>query len=312
MSSSSLDTVLEQGFRAWTRNLKISVPFILSLLVVGLIWTAYAIILALFVAIPAFYTAQLDLGVMGMHTLYTFLPYIEPYLIPVIASFVLVMIISMLVQSFFTSGAIGMSRSAAITGHASYEDMVNYGKLFAVRYFFLQIIYYIVILVGAVFTIPGILRLMGLQTYTPDTVIPNITPLLGGFGVWFIYSVIVTLLLSVMYYALVVDDRGIFSSVLASIKFFFANKAAVIILWVIIITVMVVLNMVDIVTMQFEYLATLWSAVTFIISVAVIPAVLTVWWTFLYIGKTGWTIHGTTENENGKEKGKEEKETVVE
>ena len=40
----------------------------------------------------------------------------------------------------------------------------------------------------------------------------------------------------------------------------------------------------------FEYLSILWSAVSTVLSIAVLPAVFTLWWTYLYMGKTGLDV----------------------
>jgi uncharacterized membrane protein len=104
---------------------------------------------------------------------------------------------------------------------------------------------------------------------------------------WITYGIAVSIILTVSYYALVVDKLGPIQALKTGYRFFFNNKAAVVILWLLTIVAIVALNSISTLFAQFEYLSIIWSIITNVLGIVVIPAVFTLWWTFLYMGKTG-------------------------
>lgn len=284
--SISLETILNRGFITWTKNLKISLPFILSTIIIGIAWVAYAVIIAVLM-VPAL--SQLSFGPqMNQEEFMGLLSIIGPYIVPLVISLIIMWIITLLIQAFFTTGAIGMSKDAAINGRTSFEEMINSGKKHFFNYFLLQIIYYLITLTGVVFVLPGILQINNFTD--PESILPALPVLLVGIGLWIIYSIIVTLILSLTYYALVVDNLGPVKALKTGYRFFFNNKGSVVVLWLVIIAIVVALNVVGAIFTPFESLSVLWSFISTIISVVVVPAVITIWWTFLYMGNTGWEI----------------------
>lgn len=284
--SISIETVINRGFTAWTKNLKISIPFILYVILIGIIWVVFTVLFMVSI-IPSL--SQLSFGPnMGQEQLTELVTVLTPYAALFAVGVVIITLVSMLIQAFFISGAIGMAKDAALTGRTSYEEIVNSGKTHAINYFLLEILYYLIILVGIVFVIPGILQTGDLTN--PDALMQNL-PLLGaGFAAWFIYGIVVSIILSVTYYALVVDKLGPIESLKTGVKFFMNNKAAVVILWLVTIVIVAVFNLASALFSPFETLSAIWSVVSTVVSIAVIPAIITVWWTFLYMGKTGWDI----------------------
>ncbi|WP_232216883.1 DUF7847 domain-containing protein [Methanohalobium evestigatum] len=270
--------------------MKISLPFILSTIIIGIAWVAYAVIIAVSMIPALSQTSQLSFGPqMNQEEFMELLSMISPYIVPLVISLIIMWIITLLIQAFFTTGAIGMSKDAAINGRTSFEEMINSGKKHFFNYFLLQIIYYLITLAGVVFVLPGILQINNFTD--PESILPALPALLVGIGLWIIYSIIVTLVLSLTYYALVVDTLGPVNALKTGYRFFFNNKGSVVVLWLVIIAIVVALNVMGGIFTPFETLSVLWSFISTIISVVVVPAVITIWWTILYMGNTGWEIH---------------------
>ncbi|AEH60675.1 conserved hypothetical protein [Methanosalsum zhilinae DSM 4017] len=274
--SISIEEVLNRGFSAWTKNLKISVPFILAALVVGIMWIAY---MALFViAVMPSLIVDPNMVVEAL----------RPYLLPFGVGVLVIILISMLIEAFFTAGAIGMAKDVALNGRTSYEEMINSGKTHFFNYFLLQILFYLITLVGAIFVIPGILQIGDITNF--DAIIQNLLVIGAGFVLWIIYGIFVSIILAVSYYALVVDKIGPIQAIKTSYRFFMNNKAAVVILWLLTVVVVIALSFIGMLFGFNETLAIIWSVISTIVSIVVIPAVFTLWWTFLYMGKTGHDV----------------------
>ncbi|AEH61177.1 conserved hypothetical protein [Methanosalsum zhilinae DSM 4017] len=272
----TIEEVLNRGFKAWTKNLKISVPFILAALVVGIMWIAY---MALFViAVMPSLIVDPNMVVEAL----------RPYLLPFGVGVLVIILISMLIESFFTAGAIGMAKDVTVNGRTSYEEMINSGKTHFFNYFLLYILFYLITLVGIIFVIPGILQIGDITNF--DAIIQNLLVIGAGFVLWIIYGIFVSIILAVSYYALVVDKLGPIQAIKASYRFFMDNKAAVVILWLLTVVVVIALSFIGMLFQFNETLAIIWSVISTIVSIVVIPAVFTLWWTFLYMGKTGHDV----------------------
>jgi hypothetical protein len=258
--------------------LKISVPFILSVIIIGIIWIAY---MFLFIAAVVPSVAPL----MAEPVISDIIEAITPHIVYLGGGFAILLIISSLIEVFFTAGAIGMAKDVALNGRTSYEEMINSGKTHFFNYFLLQILFYLIILTGVVFVLPGILQVGDLTN--PDAIMQNLLVLGVGFLLWITYGIAVSIILAVSYYALVVDNLGPIQALKTGYRFFLNNKAAVVILWLLTIVVVVALNSLGTLFASFEYLSIVWSVISTVLSIVVIPAVFTIWWTFLYMGKTG-------------------------
>lgn len=251
--SISLETVLNRGFITWTKNLKISLPFILSTIIIGIVWAAYAVLIVVSMIPSLSQFSQLSFGSqMNQEEFMELLSMISPYIVPLVISLIIMWIITLLIQAFFTTGAIGMSKDAAVNGRTSFEEMINSGKKHFFNYFLLQIIYYLITLAGVVFVLPGILQIYNFTD--PESILPALPALLVGIGLWVIYSIIVTLILSLTYYALVVDNLGPVKALKTGYRFFFNNKGSVVVLWLIIIAIVIALNVVGTIFTPFDSL----------------------------------------------------------
>jgi hypothetical protein len=157
-------------------------------------------------------------------------------------------------------------------------------------------LFYLIILAGVIFAIPGILQVGDLTNI--DAIMQNLLVLGAGFLLWIAYGIAVSIILTVSYYALVVDKLGPIQALKTGYRFFLNNKTAVVILWLLTIVVIIALNFLSTLFAQFEYLSIIWSIISTVLSIVVIPAVFTIWWTFLYMGKTGRVIHAGAQEDD--------------
>lgn len=276
--SITIEEVLSRGLVAWSKNLKISLPFILSVLIVGIVWISY-IFLFITAVVPSI--GPITAEPVMSHIIAA----LAPHIVLLGVGLLIVLVISLLVQAFFTAGAIGMAKDVAANGRTSYKEMINSGKTHFLNYFILQVLVYLVTLAGIIFLIPGILQIDNFINL--DAVMQSLLALGVGFALWVIYSIIISIILAVTYYALVVDKLGPIQAIKAGYRFFLNNKASVVILWLITIVAAIALNVIGVLFTPFEYLSNIWGVVSAVLSVVVLPAVFTLWWTFLYMGKTG-------------------------
>ena len=108
---------------------------------------------------------------------------------------------------------------------------------------------------------------------------------------WVIYLLILSILLAVFRYALVAENLGPIESMTASLDFFKKNKFDVILLFVIVIVLGVAFFIVDQVMGLIPVINIIWSFISMLISVIIIPPLTTVWWVRLYMVRTDKKIY---------------------
>ncbi len=270
--------LIGKGFEVWKRNLNLCFPFLLSLVFSIL---ALLPLLAAFLAIIGF---SGDISALESASPEELLSMLGDELFILIAAFLLVILIMSLISAFFTAGAIGMAKEALETGKSTTAAMWSQGRRHFWNMFIASIITTVITLAGMVFLLPGIIYLMP----SFDRGAQTIGMLVAGMVLLIVYILIVSLLLAVVPYALVVDSLGAVDAIKTSIDFFRYNKFDVFILWLVIIAISIGLQMIgssisagDAVTYQPL------AALTGIINILVFAPLSNVWWTRLYMGRTG-------------------------
>jgi hypothetical protein len=270
--------LIGKGFKTWKSNLNLCFPFLLNL-----VFSILAL-LPLAAAFLAILGSSEGLSSLESATPEELLSWVWDNLFALIAAFILVILIMAIISAFFTAGAIGMAKEALETGKSTTASMWLAGRTHFWNMFIASILMGIIVVAGAAFLLPGVFYLLPSFNPNPET----IALLVAGIMLLIIYALIISLLLAIVPYALVVDSLGAVNAIKASIGFFRYNKFDVFILWLVIVAISIGLQMIgssvstgDTVTYQPL------SIVTGIINLLVFAPLSTLWWTRLYMNRTG-------------------------
>ena len=278
-----LGSVIEKGIETWKKNLSICLPFVFSTIL-----TFAVAIIIIGGAILAVFPSLLSL-----------IPYLEnpdeipPYLISpllpqllqsigiITAAVILVVILGLLINAFFTAGAIGMAKEAAEKGRTNLSDMTDYGRRKFISLLFADIIVGLIALAGVVFVIPGVLYILpyitSLSEMPPEMVFPAIAIVGSGFMIMCIYIILVTILFALPRYAVVIDDIGAVEGVKKGFTFFMSHKLNVFLLWLVVFAIGMVAGLI---LGSIPYIG---QPVSMVVSVVVIQPLIVIWWSRLYL-----------------------------
>ncbi|MGM0770561.1 MAG: hypothetical protein ACQESU_03020, partial [Halobacteriota archaeon] len=215
----------------------------------------------------------------------------------VIAFGVLTMLVLAFIQAYFTAGAVGMAKAATESGHTTLSDMFRNGNDNVVSLFLAKIMVFLISLAGVVFIVPGALITedFGSLMSNPENAVVTSAILLFGFLLWVIYAAIVALVLSPMEFCLVVDKLDSMSGLKRAYVFFLENKMDVLLLFIVMISISVLNNLLGEALSVIESVGAVWAFISFILSIAVIQPLITVWWTRLYMSRSEKEIYDISE-----------------
>lgn len=282
-----ISTVISKGFETYTKNLSLSIPFILSIIVNFLI---FAIIL-----VGGFFTilgpsmSAFERAESPEEIYFTLMPLISQHVVDIILLVVVLILVSMFIGSFFMAGAIGMAKQATETGRSGLSTMMDAGKKNVMNLFLAEIFVFLLFMAGIIFLVPGAIQSDMGRLFTWDS--PGIIFFIAGGLIWALYMLILSIILAVFRYALVVEELGPVEGVFAGFQFFKAHKLNVFIIWIILIAIAVSLAIFDQIMGFIPFINIMWALVSLLINVAVIPALTTVWWVRLYMTGTDKKIY---------------------
>lgn len=277
-----LGSILRNGFDTWKKNLTICLPFVFSLIltsVVAVIIIGGAILVAVGPLLPSLTPYLTDSGEIPPEVIQQLLPQFLQHIDVIIAAVIITIILVLLINAFFTAGAIGMAKEATEKGRTSLSDMTDYGRRKFISLLFATIIVGLIALAGVVFLIPGVISLLPAITETP----PDVTNMAAfallflGFMIMLFYMLIVSIMFALPPYAVVIGGLGAVEGVKRGFKFFMTHKLDVFLLWLILIVVAVVAG---IILGTIPYIG-YW--VNLLVSVIVIQPLSVIWWSRLYL-----------------------------
>ncbi len=289
-----LGTILNKGYGTWSRNLNIALPFFLNtmfsfLIVMLLMFTLAAVFAASSMSDISSASAEEMMDLFGSLIL--------DNLLSVIAMVLIFVLLSIFIQSYFTAGAIGMARSALQTGHSSFSDMFLSGKENVVNLFLTKVLVIMLIFAGVVFLIPGILTAGELSELLSNPESAVLTSILLGFGVliWLFYIIVMSIVLSFVDFSLVLDRLDPISAIEKGLSFFMQNKLDVFILYVLMVSFSILINVIGELVSSIEVVSTVWALISFILSFAVIQPLIAVWFTRLYLNRNEREIYDVSD-----------------
>lgn len=296
--SQDIGAVINKGFDTWTKNLNISLPYILNLGINGLLGMLAFVIFVVVFVMPELSLISLDPANISPEQMIGVLSSVAvEHFKMIIASFVAIMILMMFIQSYFTAGAIGMSKVASETGDTQLSDMFLYGNQNVVNLFWTSILLALIMLAGIVFIVPGVLAVedFNLILSNPEETAGSSTIFAVGFLIWMLYVLVASIIFTIVKYALVVEKLDPIGALEVGFRFFMGNKLDVFLIWLILISISILIGIIGNAISSVPVLSTLWSFADIVISIAVIPPLTTVWWTRLYLSRTGRKLYDVNE-----------------
>ncbi len=283
-----LGKILSKGFETYTKNLNLSIPFIINVVITGLL--SVIMLFAGFFYIFGSSLSSLKNATTPQQAISIILPLVLHHIHEIVMLIIIYFLIVSFIESFFLAGAIGMAQQATETGKAELSTMIEAGKKNVVNLYLAEILVGLIYFAGVVFIVPGAMRI-NLDQILSFSDISAFLPLIGGFLLWAIYLVILSLVLAVFIYALVIDALSPIDGILAGFRFFTKHKFEVFMLWLIAGIIVIVLFIIEQVMGLIPVAKIIWPFINMIISIAVIPPLTTLWWVRLYMTRTDKKIY---------------------
>jgi len=199
----------------------------------------------------------------------------------VIVAIIITVILVLLINAFFTAGAIGMAKEATETSRTSLSDMKEYGKRKFISLLFADIIVGLIIFAGVVFLIPGILYALPVITTspepTPEVIMPAFAIFIIGMLLMSIYAIIVSIVFALPRYSVVIDDLRAIEGVKRGFNIFMKNKLDVFLLWLIALVISAIVSFI------LSLIPFIGQLLNLVISVIVIQPLIVIWWSRLYL-----------------------------
>jgi hypothetical protein len=273
-----IGALIGKGFGTWRDNLNLCLPFlysfVVSLMVIVPVLMAFALALVPLESLNSTFLEDMPNQLSNMQGALTSLA---------LALFLLVVLLS-LVSAFFTAGAIGMTRQALDKGKADTSAMLSAGKKHFGNMFLASILMGLMMMAGLIFLLPAALLLPPSLQPEPQAV----GLLVVGLVLLILYALSMSLVLAAVPYALVVDDLDAISAIKASINFFRFNKFDVFVLWLVVVAISIGLQMIgSSLTLGESASLQPLSAITGLVNLLVLAPLSNVWWTRLYMSRTG-------------------------
>ncbi len=282
-----ISKIISNGFGTYTRNLNLSIPFVLNVVVTGL----FSIIMLFvgFLYIFGYSLSSLESATAPEQVISTILPVISKHLFKILGLIIIYLLVVIFLQSFFMAGGIAMAQKATETGKSDLSIMIEAGKKNVVNLYLAEILVGLFAIAGIVLIIPGAMKI-DLNNLS-ETNTGAILLLAGGVFLWISYVIVLTLVLAVFSYALVIENLGPVEAVTTAFNFFTKHKSDVFLLWLIIGVIIVVLAIIGEMTRFIPAINVIWEIINMILSGIVIPPLTTVWWVRLYMTRTGKNIY---------------------
>ena len=283
----SINELLGRGFSLWRHNLNLCIPHLLGFLfsMMALFAGLMAVIFSGMLPLESLNeTALYD--VQNMQDMQMLSDQMEEYLagmqssdlmqigLAILAIFVLVA----LVDAFFAAGAIGMARQALEKGRSDTSAMWSAGKRHFLGMFLAELLMTLIILMGMALLLP----LLAADLESPGLLAVALVVIA------LFYALALTIILSTLPYALVLEGLSPVRALFASVDFFRYNKFDVAVLWLVVVALSLALQMLSgaFSTGDAGQGRPL-SAITGMISLLVLAPLSNLWWTGLYMSRKG-------------------------
>lgn len=292
----TLEKIFTKGFNTWIKNLNICIPLVINYVITLLIET-FAIVIII-VGILGININDEMLFTSNEEVIELFLSSVDGNLVFIAILAALYIIITMLTSSYFSAGAIGMCQSATSRGDTTIEDMISAGNKNFIHVFMANLLIGLMVFAGIVFMVPGGLLIgNNIDTIEAGQLGLGIIFFIMGLFIWVIYIIILSVILSMVMYAIIIERIGALEGIHKGYQFFMDNKLSVIFIWLISIIITFTIGSFFFVIGQILTLTgiiglnMIWSLGSSLVIITTIQPMIMVWWTRLYIVKTGKSLY---------------------
>ena len=282
--------IINRGFYSWVRNLKICIPFILNFLFDVILYVLFAGVIGYLIFVSNAGSIINPAALSETELLSIVWKGLSGNILLSAPLILVLILLGMFVQSFFTAGAIGMAKKASETGDTVLSDMVVSGSKNAFRLFLTVLLISLLLLGGIIFIVPGALTIGNLSVLIED---PQALSTQGagllaiGIILWSLYVLLLNVVLSFTSYALVIDELEPLEALSAGFHFFMENKVDVFFVWIITIG----LTSINIIIGNQFSSNILVSGLTSLLPIVVIQPLITVFYTRLYASRKGKKLY---------------------
>jgi len=278
-----ISKILSNGFETYTKNLNLSIPFVINIILTGMLF----VIMLIFGLLYVFGSSLDSLNRVERpeELVLIFLPLITKHITEIVLMIAVFVILVMFIQAFFTAGAIGMAKLATETGKSDLYEMITAGKKNLINLFLAELLVGLISLAGIVFLIPGAMRVNFSQLMSSENAAGGAL-LIGGIFLWIVYLIIISIVLAVFRFALVIDNLGPIESITTGFGFFKKHKMDVFLIFIVVITLAIIFMILDQVLGYIPIIKLIWPLISIFISLIIIPPVTTLWWVRLYMAGT--------------------------
>jgi len=281
-----LGSVLRNGFETWKKNLIIALPFLFSLvltLIAALVILGAAILIIFGSLFASLLPAVTEPGEIPPEVIEQLWPQILQHLDVLAGAIIVMAILVLLINSFFTAGAIGMAKEATVQGKTTLAAMTTYGKRKFLSLLVANVIVGLIALAGVVFLIPGVLSLLpALSTSPPFSGGGDAAAFAAlGIGIFLLlmYLLLISIIFAVTPYAVVLDDLRAVDGVKRGFHFFRAHKRDVFLLWLVVLVLAIAASML------LGAIPSIGQMLSMAVSVAVIEPLSVIWWSRVYLSE---------------------------
>ncbi|HDJ38398.1 MAG TPA: hypothetical protein ENF24_04345 [Methanosarcinales archaeon] len=286
--------VIRNGAYTWMQNPVLCAPFLINAIaqvmfsIVVLAGVAIAIGTDAFTQIASSisdfmivvqYADELPTGIM-----YELYQLITPFIRVFVAAAIVLVIGCTLIRTFFMAGAIGMAKAATMVGTTGLHDLLRHGRQSMISLFLANIAISLMFLLGIVFLVPGAV----MAQMTDNIGVPLII-LFMGILLFIIYIIILSLGMTPVQYALVIDHLGAIEGIEKGWSFFLDHKFDVFLICVLMIGIAMFTGLIGIVFYTHPVSAAIWRFVDVLINLCIVLPLTTAWWTRLYMEREGAT-----------------------
>lgn len=277
-----IDLIIINGYKTWVRNMILAVPFILSMIASMIfIFISMFIFVAIFIMPQMSATTIVD-TIDSEVIMQIIRSLIQGNLFLFVAGSLVVILLLMLINTFFEAGAIGMGKVSLLKGNTTLSDMWHIAKENYFNLFFVKILTLLIFLVGFLLFIPAILLTNSSPLNQEPSLIATVSIILGLL-LWIAYMLISTVFLFFTPYALVIDNLDPISALEKSINFARNHLIDTILMFILTIAISLLLQVLNHVL---QFLGHFWTIIAFLISLVVVQPLTTIWITRMYMSKT--------------------------
>ncbi|HID26723.1 MAG TPA: hypothetical protein EYP22_02615 [Methanosarcinales archaeon] len=269
----NVSIILKKGYKTWQKNLNISIPILLQNIVSIIL--LFSVIGFLMLMISKILPKDPDDIIYVLTTDSTLLYTITH---KIVITFFVFLIISSVVNAFFSAGAIGMAKTATIGNNTKIQEMIGYGKKFYSRTLTANLIINVIEFAGIVFLIPGYLKIA-------DDQLKGLSCLITGFLAWGFYIMIMNIIFVVVKYAIIIEDISTIAGIKKSIQFFLSHLFDVIIVYMLMSIILIIINLISMPFSFYSHLELIGTMVYLVFTVIAVT-ITTIWWTRLYMDRT--------------------------